>query len=90
MNRVTYSPGTPLLRPPSERKPWDAHALLKAGHPAIWKDGRICEEACRWLNEEIVAIRQSPKTWAQAAQALVTWLAALIHRRWPEGLAGVA
>jgi integrase len=34
----------------------------------------LCEEACRWLNEEIVLTRQSPKTWAQAAQSLVTWL----------------
>lgn len=74
MHKVSYSPGAPILPPPSERKPWHAGALLKAGHPAIWWDGRLCEEACRWLNEEIVATRESSKTWAQAAQSLVTWL----------------
>ncbi|MCE7798702.1 site-specific integrase [Sphingobium sufflavum] len=48
--------------------------MLKAGHPAIWKDGKLFEEACRWLNNEIVPIKPSPKTWAQAAQSLLTWL----------------
>lgn len=74
MHRVTYSPGTPTLLPPSQRQHWQADSLLKAGHPAIWRNGQLCEEACRWMNEEIVATRESPKTWAQAAQSLVTWL----------------
>ncbi len=74
MHRVTYSPSTAILPAPSERRRWQADALLKAGHPAIWRDGQLCEEACRWLNEEIVATRRSPNTWAQAAQSLVTWL----------------
>jgi hypothetical protein len=38
------------------------------------KDGKLFEEACRWLNDEIVPIRPSTKTWAQAAQSLLTWL----------------
>lgn len=74
MHKITYSPGTPKLPTASERPRWQADALQKAGHPAIWSDGQLCEEACRWLNEEIVATRESPKTWAQAAQSLVTWL----------------
>lgn len=74
MHKITYSPATTKLPPPSERKPWHTDTLLKAGLPAIWWDGRLCEEACRWLNEEIVPTRESPKTWAQAAQSLVTWL----------------
>ena len=74
MHRISYSPRTPILPPSTERRRWQSDAILKAGHPAIWRDEQLCEEACRWLNEEIVATRESPKTWAQAAQSLVTWL----------------
>lgn len=48
--------------------------MLQPGHPAVWMDGKLFEEGCRWLNERIVPLRRSSKTWAQAAQSLLTWL----------------
>ena len=76
MHSVSFSPGSPGAAALASklRKPWHSDTLQKDGHPAIWKDGKLLEEACRWLNEEIVQTRESPKTWAQAAQSLVTWL----------------
>jgi len=74
MHRVSVSPGFAVPPPSGQRKPWHSDTLQKEGHPAIWKDGKLLDEACRWLNEEIVPTRESPKTWTQAAQSLLTWL----------------
>ena len=72
MHKITYSPGSPAQAP--DPRPWHSGALQRDGHPAIWKDGTLHEEACLWLNKEIVPERDSKNTWSAAAQALVTWL----------------
>lgn len=74
MHKVSFSPGPVSAPSTTGQKPWFSNTGLKAGHPAIWRDGELFEEGCRWLNEEIVPIRSSAKTWAQAAQSLLTWL----------------
>ena len=74
MYKVSTSPGPRPLYAHATRHPWQCDLTLRSGHPAIWKDGKLFEEACRWLNEEIVPIRPSAKTWTQAAQSLLTWL----------------
>lgn len=72
MHRVSYAPEFPsaVLREKSDRI---GNEALKAGHPSVWKDDQLFEEACLWLNEEIVSLRNSPNTWAQAAQSILTW-----------------
>lgn len=45
-----------------------------SGHPSIWSDGRLNEECCRWLNDDLVPRTRSPHTWAQAARAVTSWL----------------
>lgn len=74
MHRVSYTPDLAGVAPLSTTRQWHSNIMLKPGHPAVWKNGRLFEEACRWLNDEIVPTRASPNTWAQAAQSLVTWL----------------
>lgn len=72
MHTISYSPG--VARLPAELKPWHSETLQRKGHPAIWRDGVLLEEACLWLNGAIVPRGNSPKTWEVAARALVSWL----------------
>lgn len=74
MYRISYSPDTASASLHRKPQSGQSEAGLKAGHPAVWRDGKLFEEACSWLNEEIVAVRRSQKTWAQAANSLLTWL----------------
>jgi hypothetical protein len=72
MHRVSYAPKVPaaVLSETSERI---GNGALKAGHPSVWKNDQLFEEACIWLSEEIVPLRHSRNTWAQAAQSILTW-----------------
>lgn len=72
MHTVSYSPGA--TQSSREREPWHSESLQRKGHPAVWKDGTLLEEACLWLNSEIVPRGTSPKTWEVAARSLVSWL----------------
>ena len=44
------------------------------GYPSIWRNNRLHEEACEWLNEKLTPRTQSRHTWAQAARAVASWL----------------
>ncbi|WP_141117889.1 tyrosine-type recombinase/integrase [Leisingera sp. JC1] len=50
-----------------------AFETLRAGHPAIWENGHLHEQACRWLNEQVVPRSGSIRTWENKARALITW-----------------
>jgi len=47
---------------------------MAAGHPSIWRNNELYEQASEWLSFQVVPYSRSPNTWAQAARALVTWL----------------
>jgi hypothetical protein len=72
MHRISYAPKVPAAVL-SEESEQIGNGALKAGHPSVWKNDQLFEEACLWLNEEIVPLRHSPNTWAQAAQSILTW-----------------
>lgn len=46
----------------------------KTGHPSIFFDGSLHEEACNWLNQNIIPYSNSRNTWMQAARSVVSWL----------------